>query len=181
MSRANPNVKEFVKYLDYTVKVFDKHVAEEDFENKDSDVYKLFDTLFHMYDNILDDQTSDLPRIRSRASTEETDYPKWENQSTQNRYQKSTTSETPVKQRKRHQKQITQTTESESSFWETPVKKSSVKKSSPKKYTSDSETSIPGISVNINRHNYSSEYNDEINSKIFAIKKMLDKKQKIDK
>jgi len=52
MSRKNPNIKEFVKYLDYTVKIFDKHVAEEDFEKKDSDVYKLFDTLLHMYDNI---------------------------------------------------------------------------------------------------------------------------------
>ena len=43
MSRKNPNIKEYIKYLDYTVKMFDKHVSEEDFEKKDSDIYKLLD------------------------------------------------------------------------------------------------------------------------------------------
>lgn len=40
-----PNLKEFVKYLDQTLKLFDNHIAEKDFENKNSDVYKLFPKL----------------------------------------------------------------------------------------------------------------------------------------
>ena len=44
-----PNLKEFIRYLEQTVKLFENHVDEEDFENKDSEVYKLFVTLFNLY------------------------------------------------------------------------------------------------------------------------------------
>lgn len=44
-----PNLKEFIKYLNQTLNMFDKHVADEDFEKKDSDVYKLFTILFNIY------------------------------------------------------------------------------------------------------------------------------------
>lgn len=43
-----PNLKEFVKYLNKTIDMFD-HLSEEDFEKKDSDVGKLFHMLFNMY------------------------------------------------------------------------------------------------------------------------------------
>ncbi len=47
-----PNLKEFIKYLDQTLKMFDQHIAEEEFENKNSDVYKLFVTLFNIYTDL---------------------------------------------------------------------------------------------------------------------------------
>jgi hypothetical protein len=47
-----PNLKEFIKYLDQTLKLFDNHIADEDFENKDSNVYKLFITLFNIYKDL---------------------------------------------------------------------------------------------------------------------------------
>jgi len=198
MSRKNPNVKEFVKYLDYTVKVFDKHVAEEDFEKKDSDVYKLFGTLFHMYDNISNDQ-ADIPRTRripmqSYNSTEtESNYPKWENQSTQYVYKKREISSDDITQQRKkkttssdgstpprkYRKNIELTDdETDHSIWE-PVTKQHKKQ--PKDYLSDSETSIPGISIDVNRRKYMNEHSEEINNKILEIKKMLDKNKKIDK
>lgn len=51
-SGKNPNIKEFIKYLDQTLEMFDQHISEEDFEKHDSDIYKLFTTLFHMYGDI---------------------------------------------------------------------------------------------------------------------------------
>lgn len=50
-SEKIPNLKEFVKYLDQTIRIFDEHVADEDFEKKDSDVHKIFKTLFNIYTN----------------------------------------------------------------------------------------------------------------------------------
>ncbi|XWV25219.1 putative ORFan [Tupanvirus deep ocean] len=47
-----PNLKEFIKYLDQTLKMFDQHIAEEEFENKNSDVHKLFVTLFNIYTDL---------------------------------------------------------------------------------------------------------------------------------
>ena len=47
-----PNLKEFIKYLNQTLNMFDKHVADEDFEKKDSDVYKLFTILFNIYTDL---------------------------------------------------------------------------------------------------------------------------------
>lgn len=44
-----PNLKDFIKYLDQTLNMFDHYVSEEDYNNKDSDVHKLFVTLFNMY------------------------------------------------------------------------------------------------------------------------------------
>ena len=43
------NIKEFVQYLEQTLSMFDKHISAEDFEDKNSDVHKLFTTLFSMY------------------------------------------------------------------------------------------------------------------------------------
>ena len=47
-----PNLKEFIKYLNQTLNMFDPHIAEEDFEKKDSDVYKLFTILFNFYTDL---------------------------------------------------------------------------------------------------------------------------------
>lgn len=43
------NPKEFIEYLNQTWKLFGEHVTKEDFEKKDSDVNKLFMTLFNLY------------------------------------------------------------------------------------------------------------------------------------
>lgn len=44
-----PNLKNFVKYLNQTIELFDSHVSEEQFEKKDSDLHKLFVSLFNIY------------------------------------------------------------------------------------------------------------------------------------
>lgn len=47
-----PNLKEFIKYLNQTVDMFDRHVSDEEFERKDSDIHKLFVSLFNLYTDI---------------------------------------------------------------------------------------------------------------------------------
>ena len=47
-----PNIKEFIKNLDQIFKLFDKHIADEEFENKNSDIYKLFISLFNIYKDL---------------------------------------------------------------------------------------------------------------------------------
>lgn len=49
LDKKIPNLKDFIKYLDQTLNMFDHYVSEEDYNNKDSDVHKLFVTLFNMY------------------------------------------------------------------------------------------------------------------------------------
>lgn len=49
MTRRHQNIKDFIKYLDQTLELFDGKVPNKDFEDKNSDVYKLFTTLFKMY------------------------------------------------------------------------------------------------------------------------------------
>jgi hypothetical protein len=51
-NNKTPNLKEFIKYLDQTVQMFDQHISEEEYENKNSDVYKLFVTLFNIYTDL---------------------------------------------------------------------------------------------------------------------------------
>lgn len=63
-----PNLKEFIKYLDQTLKIFDQHIAEEDFENKDSDVYKLFTTLFNMYTDLDPKKNPPMPELSKHQS-----------------------------------------------------------------------------------------------------------------
>lgn len=63
-----PNLKEFIKYLDQTLKMFDQHIAEEEFEKKDSDVHKLFVALFNIYtdlDATKKENTTNNPRVKS--------------------------------------------------------------------------------------------------------------------
>lgn len=55
MSKKNPNIKEFIQYLDHTLAMFQNHLSEEDFERTDSDVYKLFTTIFKMYGMMTDE------------------------------------------------------------------------------------------------------------------------------
>lgn len=43
-NNRTPNLKEFIKYLEQTVKLFENHVAGDDFKNKNSEVYRLFVT-----------------------------------------------------------------------------------------------------------------------------------------
>jgi hypothetical protein len=59
-----PNLKEFIKYLDQTLKLFDQHIAEEEFEKKDSDVYKLFIMLFNIYTDL------DTKKTKNESVTE---------------------------------------------------------------------------------------------------------------
>ena len=47
-----PNLKEFIKYLNQTLDMFDQHVPSEEFERKDSDIHKLFVSLFNLYTDI---------------------------------------------------------------------------------------------------------------------------------
>jgi hypothetical protein len=47
-----PNIKEFIKYLDQTLNLFEEHVPGTDFQNPDSNINKLFNTLFSMYRDI---------------------------------------------------------------------------------------------------------------------------------
>src|SRR5271154_3011981 len=49
--KLNPNIKEFIRYLNHTLEMFDHYVDKEDYEKKESDVYKLFITLFRLYAN----------------------------------------------------------------------------------------------------------------------------------
>jgi hypothetical protein len=73
-----PNLKEFVKYLNQTINLFDSHVSNEDFEKKDSDIYKLFVALFNMYIDldpkcdIADNNRSSNKNIRT-STIDETD------------------------------------------------------------------------------------------------------------
>lgn len=52
MAKKGPNIKEFVKYLDQTLDIFDGYVPNSDYTKPDSDVYRLLTMLFRMYDEI---------------------------------------------------------------------------------------------------------------------------------
>jgi len=43
------NIKEFIKYLNKTVELLAPHIPNEEFEKRDSDVHKLFASLFSIY------------------------------------------------------------------------------------------------------------------------------------
>lgn len=45
------NLRDFIRYLNLTLNILDKNVADEDFEKPDSDVYKFFIMLFKIYIN----------------------------------------------------------------------------------------------------------------------------------
>lgn len=49
MSRKKQNIKEFIKYMEKTVDLFDGKVPSKDFEDENSEVYKLCKTLFAAY------------------------------------------------------------------------------------------------------------------------------------
>ena len=49
----SPNIKKFIEYLDHTLKMFDKYVGEEEFEDSNSDIYKLFSTLLNIYNDLV--------------------------------------------------------------------------------------------------------------------------------
>lgn len=90
-SSKNPNIKEFIKYLDKTLDMFDKYIPDEDFERKDSDAYKLFTTLFRMYDDIAQNDepikknNNNISRIVAKHIKNKkrlkNNRPKWENHS----------------------------------------------------------------------------------------------------
>jgi len=58
--KLNPNVKEFIRYLNQTLEMFDHYVDKEDYEKKESDVYKLFITLFRLYANASNQAETDI-------------------------------------------------------------------------------------------------------------------------
>jgi hypothetical protein len=48
-SSRPPNLKEFVRYLNKTIDMFDHHIPESEFENTESKVHQLFYSLFNIY------------------------------------------------------------------------------------------------------------------------------------
>ncbi len=50
--KKTPGIKQFIDYLNQTVKIFGDYYSDEEFERKDSDIYKLFITLFYLYAKI---------------------------------------------------------------------------------------------------------------------------------
>lgn len=57
------NIKDFIKYLDKTLDLFDNQCDYTDFQNPNSDVYRMFSTLFRTYCNLADNEcTSETDR-----------------------------------------------------------------------------------------------------------------------
>lgn len=48
-SSRPPNLKEFVRYLNKTIDMFDHHIPDSEFENTESKVHQLFYSLFNIY------------------------------------------------------------------------------------------------------------------------------------
>lgn len=77
MVRKDLNIKEFVKYLDQTVQMFEKRVPARDFEDPNSDVHKLITDLITVYNktnkkrgyNHEDSNKSDNREIRKNRSS----------------------------------------------------------------------------------------------------------------
>jgi hypothetical protein len=71
------NLKDFVEYLNQTIKMFDQHIAVEDFEKKDSSIHKLFVALFDIYMNT-NPKTDKQPKLSNDTTLETSDKNRFE-------------------------------------------------------------------------------------------------------
>lgn len=95
-----PNLREFIKHLNSTLKFFDGNIKDEDFEDPNSEVYKLFSNFISLYmsthQNVDKVSAKNVNSSNTNKNNPEIDKrPKWENpikkNISKNNYSKNTT------------------------------------------------------------------------------------------